>query len=118
MLCFLCRVFQVLFLVRFFQFHVVWLWGHSLSNGSLLKKPKNEHFFTPLSYRGDDRASKSSFESALFSAFFCIKKKHTQNSNERPLYARGGVTRHERARKSEDPDERVDIIFNSTKKHH
>lgn len=49
---------------------------------------------------------------------FCIKKKHTENSNERPLYARGGVTRHERARKSEDPDERVDIIFNSTKKHH
>ena len=77
MLCFLYRVFQVLFLVRFFCH--VWLWGHSLSNGSLLKKPKNEHFFTPLSFRGDDRASKSSFESALFSAFFLHKKEaHTK----------------------------------------
>ena len=80
------------------------------------KTPKNEHFFTPT-HRGDERQKVPS-RVRSFRLFFCIKKKHTQNSNERPLYARGGVTRHERARKSEDPDERVDIIFNSTKKHH
>ena len=79
-ICFaFCAVFQVPFLRDFFQFQSRVALGHSLSNGSLLKKPKNEHFFTPLRLRGDDRASKSSFESALFSAFFLHKKEaHTK----------------------------------------
>jgi hypothetical protein len=49
MLCFLCRVFRVLFLqLRFFQFHShVWLWGHSLSNGSLEKPKKTNTFSLP-----------------------------------------------------------------------
>ena len=122
MLCFLCRVFQVLFLVRFFQFHShVWLWGHSLSNGSngsLEKTQKRTLFHYTSLKEGTIERQKVPSRVRSFRLFFCIKKKHTQNSNERPLYARGGVTRHERARKSEDPDERVDIIFNSTKKHH
>ena len=58
----------------------------------------------------------SSFRARSFSRDIKRSTKHTQK-NERLLYARGGVTRHEqRARESED-DQRVDVVFNSKKKH-
>ena len=40
-------VFQVLFLVRFFQFHVCVALGPFSFKRLSTKKPKNEHFFTP-----------------------------------------------------------------------
>ena len=120
-ICFaFCAVFQVPFLVRFFQFKSCVALGHSLSNGSQQKKTQKRTLFSlPRALIKRGRSSVKKFlRVRSFQRLFCTKKKHTHDSNERPLYARGGVTRHERARKSEDPDERVDIIFNSTKKHH
>jgi|TARA_B110000305_G_C19223999_1_gene531944 hypothetical protein len=64
----------------------------------------------------DEKKRQKVPSSFFFRPFFlarCIKEAH---KNERLLYARGGVTRHERARESED-QQRVDIIFNSKKKH-
>ena len=72
-------VFQVLFLVRFFQFHShVWLWGHSLSNGSLLKNPKTNTFSLPRFKRGRSSVKKFLRECALFGSVLHKKEAHTK----------------------------------------
>ena len=70
------------------------------------------------------KSHQSSFDALEFSRAQVLflddikrKAQNTHKKNERLLYARGGVTRHEqRARESED-DQRVDVVFNSKKKH-
>ena len=84
------------------------------------KKPKKWNTFSLLQKKKSSfsRVMNSFRAEGLFCSFsLCIKKEPTHRAkNERPLYARGGVTRHERARESEDY-QRVDIVFNSKKKH-
>jgi hypothetical protein len=84
------------FLVRFFQFQsrvaLGLFWGHSLSNGSLRKNTQKRTLFHSLALRGDDRASKSSFECALFKG--CSAQKRSTHTTQMNVLSTHAVALH------------------------